>query len=366
MTTLQTLKKLAGRVGNLRELVQVLENLWREDASGFENLVSESTPAWKDYEYIPLALTVLITEKDDAKLRQIVCSLSDTARIDPSERESLYLVAALWGDAWAKEVLAQVLKGSIRKAIRSDVGDTLWSLRRCAMAGQWGNRDDLNSLSRRLKEKGTEPECVGMLEALLERDQNGFEGLTQRLESCLAGKKVSDAEVAACFLLGATGDSRYAPLFLKLWRELRGGDFWTGNLRRRALSSFAYATLLGAQVQEVIEGWLVRQQKKLLSRWFGGSHGPELLLICDILWNVQAPHRPGTLDVLQAVSVGSHKRNAAQAIALLSVKGIDVPANATLNREALDVKSAEDMLQYDKILNFAYYWRCRAKKLGRT
>src|SRR5207247_2968658 len=99
------------------EFVQALSNLCLEDPSCFYNLLAESTPAWKDYQYIPLALTVLNTEKDDAKLRQIVCSLSDTARIDPSERESLYLVAALWGDAWAKEVLAQVLKGSIRKAI---------------------------------------------------------------------------------------------------------------------------------------------------------------------------------------------------------------------------------------------------------
>src|SRR6266498_1226867 len=359
MATLETLKKLAGKVGNLREMVHLLGTLWRENASGFEKLLAESAPAWKDYECISLALRILSTEHDDAKLRPIICSATDSARIDPSERESLYLVAALWGDAWAKEVLAHALAGSIRKAIRSDVGDTLWSLRRCAMVGQWGDRDDLDRLSRRLKENGTDPECAGMLEALFERDQKGFDGLTQRLEHCLTRKKISDADVAACFLLGTTGDSRYAPLFLRLWRELRGSDFWTGNLRLRALSSFAYATLLGAPVQEVIEEWLVHQQKKLLSRWFGGSPRPDFLLICDLLWNVRAPIRRGTLDVLQAVAVGSHKRNSGEAIALLLLKGIDIPANATLDREALEVKSAEDMLQHDKILNFSYYWRCK-------
>ncbi len=361
MDTLETLKKLAGKVGNLRETVQLLETLWGENASGFEELLAQSSPDWKDYEYIPLALRVLTTEKDDAKLRLIVRNASDSARMDPSERESLYLVATLWGDAWAKEALAHTLARSIGKAIRSNVGDTLWSLRRCAMIGQWGDRGDRDRLSRRLREKGTDPECAGMLDALLERDQNGIAGLAQRLEHCLTKKKISDADVAACFLLGATGDSRYAPLFLKLWHELRGGDFWTCNLRLRALSSFAYATLLGARVHEVIEDWLVHHRKKLLSRWFGGSLRPDFLMICDILWNIQAPLRPATIDVLQAVAVGSHKRNVRQSVALLLLKGIDVPTNAPVDREALEVKSAKDMLQYDKILNFAYYWRCKAK-----
>ncbi len=43
--------------------------------------------------------------------------------------------------------------------------------------------------------------------------------------------------------------------------------------------SCQYQELTRFPVQEVIEEWLVHQQKKLLSRWFGGSQRPEFLLI---------------------------------------------------------------------------------------
>jgi hypothetical protein len=204
-----------------------------------------------------------------------------------------------------------------------------------------------------------------MLDALAERDQRGLEGLAQRLECCLRRRKTADADVAACFLLGATGDSRYASLFLRLWTELRGSDFWTDGLRRCALISFSYAWLLQGPVQEVIEEWLAKQQKTLTKgSWFASSHTPEFLAICDILWNVQEALRPGIVTVLRAVARGARKWDAKEGIALLLLKGLEIPPDSTLDQESFDVKSAKDLMQYDKVLNFTYYWRCRAKKSG--
>jgi len=62
--------------------------------------------------------------------------------------------------------------------------------------------------------------------------------------------------------------------------------------------------------------------------------------------------------------VGSKKEKAREAIALLSLKGLDVPRNAVFDPESIEVNRRKDFMQYDKLLNFAYYWRCRPKSLA--
>lgn len=385
-SALSGIKKLARKAGHFGELVRMFGRLWRENPADFERVLAQS---WLRSEFIPMVPVVLMSEKDDAKMREAVRRVVTPQRMQHEQKAFLFLAPALWGDEWAKEYLVEDLNERLQRAIQSDspkLLDLAWSLKRAAMISHWGNRADLEKLRQRFERKELyEDECLGMVEALLDVQENGFASLAQRLGHSLAKRKILAADVAACFVLGAARDREHMPLFLRIHRELAGWNFWRTGLRRRALASFAYGTLPGEAVQQVIEEWLVRERRKLMSWWFGGDRTSEFMNACDILWNVEEPLSSGIVSVLQTVAVGSNtknakeatavprrlttpwawrasnKENAKEAIALLSLKGLEVPHHAIFDPESIDIKWSKDFMQYDKGLNFAYYWRCRPK-----
>src|SRR5207247_1920394 len=127
--------------------------------------------------------------------------------------------------------------------------DLYWLLRRGAMLGQWTVRSDLERLKLHLQERANnEPDCLGLIEALLDLEERGFPGLAERLELARNRKKISEVDIESCFLLGSRGDTNDAELFLKLYRDVRGRDFWARGLQRCALVSFAYARILSEPV----------------------------------------------------------------------------------------------------------------------
>jgi hypothetical protein len=360
---LAKVKKLSNSAGNLRELIQLLECLWRDDAGAFEALLSESTKAWSDHERIPLALRVLITERNDPRLREIIRKVCDSSNLSAEKKQFLYFVAALWGDEWAKTFHQELLTREMDKAVHSNSGRfsaVLWEMLCNAMLEQYSNRIDLERLKSRLEQKGArKSEYAGMVEALLELEEKGFAGLVERLETATERMRISDTDLKACFVLGATGRSEHAPLFLNLYKNISGKDWWSRNLRGRALLSLAYCTRLGAATTTAVEECLVRYQKKMSSWWFGGSWTTNLMHICAVLWNISDPPGQKVIDVLNSTAKGADKENAKWSIALLTLKNIRPPDEAKWTNDDYHVLFAKDYLQYDSILNFSYYWRCR-------
>ncbi len=364
---LTQIKKLSKATGHLRELVELLHRLWCEDAKGFEALLIQSHTSWANNYMIPCALRTLITERNDGKLREVLRRVCDSSSAPFDQKHLFYFVSALWGDEWAQQFERDYLDREVQRVSRSGSGlsSLLLALRCGAMLGQYSERADLERLQSCLAKKGEgKSECIAMVEALLEFHQAGFEGLTRRLRLAAEGNKVSHFEVKACFVLGAACKSEYAPLFLELFQRVSRNDWWSKNLRNRALSSLGYCTALGHTTLAAVEQHLARYRMKMASWWFGDRWTADLIAICAVLWNRGRPLGQTVEEDLRCIAAGSYKCNAEYAIALLTLKNLQLPEGARFSKEDYCVRFSVDALQYDAVLNFSYYWRCKQSNIG--
>src|SRR5258708_26163339 len=182
---LENIIELSRATGRLRELVGLLGRLWYKEPMAFEAFLVQSSDKWAKHPRIPCALRILTTKINDRMLRDILQRVCESSTIPFREKQFLYFVAALWGDEWAMQFHKAYLDREVDKAARSGSGlsSLLWALQCGARLQQYSGRSELERLQVRLSQEDEQKaEYFAMVEALLELERNGFDGLAKKLQ----------------------------------------------------------------------------------------------------------------------------------------------------------------------------------------